>query len=135
MQFALNPGMTIIHLLNVKYKNAGERCVVFWEKAGAPPRWARVDIFCLISYTLGAFYSIFEGGSTFIVWYLTLWVHFIQYLKEGRHLFSDFFPLGAFSRRVALFCKPLAFWFGISRLFHWNYIFVWFTKLWNEQFS
>ena len=38
----------------------------FWEKAGAPPRWPRVDIFCLISYTFGAFYSIFEGGSTFI---------------------------------------------------------------------
>ena len=60
----------------------------FWEKAGAPLRWARVDNFFFISYTLGAFYSIFEGGSTFL---------------------CDFFALGAFSRRVALFCKPWAF--------------------------
>ena len=70
----------------------------FWEKAGAPLRWAKVDIF---------------------FWYLILWVHFIQYLKEGL-LFCDFFALGAFSKRVALFCKPWAFWFGIYVTFQWS---------------
>ena len=64
----------------------------FWEKAGAPLRWARVDnFFFFISYTLGAFYSIFEGGSTFFVISL-LWVLF----PGGSHFFVSLglFDLG-----------------------------------------
>ena len=51
-------------------------------------------------------------------------MHFISYLKEGRHLLCDFFALGAFSGRVGLFCKPLAFLYGISMLFHWKKFWV-----------
>ena len=61
---------------------------VFLGEGGRPSKVGKGRQFFLISYTFGAFYSIFEGGSTFLY---------------------DFFALGAFSRRVALFCKPWAF--------------------------
>ena len=53
-------------------------------------------------------------GSTFFVWYLTLWVHFIQYLKEGRHLLFDILHFGCILfniwRRVDIYLVISSLW-------------------------